>query len=405
MPDLRIPRTAVTVALAVAALLLTLNRAFHERTVADPFFALTLAGVALVAIQVSVVRRVDTLRLFTLSAALTGLQVLLLHVPFKPTPAFAVTGMAAVLILILKRVWSPNGSSPGLNDSLLPPLLLVLMSYLGAGLLGMVTRAQPRTYDLALYGFDEALGGQISCRIGQVILASHWLRIGAAWFYYALPLAVMFVYAAQLVRNRSFALTAFLSLLVVGPVGIVFYTLVPGCGPICFLGPQFPFHPPPLAMLAQLPIQPGVAGGPRNAFPSLHLAWALLVWWCSLGLSARARAVLLAFLVGTAFIIPGIGEHYAVDLIGAIPFAVMIEAACALQIPIRDPRRFLPLATGLIFMAGWALFLRADSTAQGTTPAVAWIVTLASVTIPLLARRPLRRSVIQSLRLSEREPE
>src|ERR1017187_4781422 len=99
----------------------------------------------------------------------------------------------------------------------------------------------------------------------------------------------MFVYSKQLLRERSFALTAFLAFLITGPLGVVFYNLVPACGPIYLLGSSFPFDPLSLQRLRQLPLIPGAVSGARNAFPSLHMCWAFLVYWYSDGLSLRAR--------------------------------------------------------------------------------------------------------------------
>jgi hypothetical protein len=122
------------------------------------------------------------------------------------------------------------------------------------------------------------------------------------------------------------------------------------------------------------------------------MGWALLVWWYSVGLSPRARGALLAFVIATALVIPGIGEHYVVDLIAAVPFAVMIEAASALQIPMVDRRRLLPFAAGLVLMGGWVLFLRAGSTTIGTAPATAWTLTVFTIALPLFLRRELSGS-------------
>jgi hypothetical protein len=72
----------------------------------------------------------------------------------------------------------------------------------------------------------------------------------------------------------------------------------------------------------------------------------------------------------------------------------MVEAACALQIPIRDPRRLSPLILGLICMLAWVVFLRAGSSSLGISPFTAWTMSALSVAVPLSARRPLRRALI-----------
>ena len=50
--------------------------------------------------------------------------------------------------------------------------------------------------------------------------------------------------------------------------------------------------------------------------PSLHVAWALLVYW--LWRSSRWRWIVLAYLLLTMLATLGGGEHYLVDLAGSI---------------------------------------------------------------------------------------
>jgi hypothetical protein len=262
--------------------------------------------------------------------------------------------------------------------------------------LGITGNLHPRTLDLFLYDFDQSLGVQLSCKVGQIVLRSHWLTSTAVSLYYVLPLAVMFVYSKQLLRERSFALTAFLAFLITGPLGVVFYNLVPACGPIYLLGSSFPFDPLSLQRLRQLPLIPGAVSGARNAFPSLHMCWALLVYWYSDGLSLRARLPLFVFLVGTAFAILALGEHYFVDLIAAFPLAVMIEAGCALQVPILDRRRFLPFLTGLILMLGWVVLLRSGLQSAWTSPIIPWMLIAFTLVVCLLLHARLRVAVLAS---------
>jgi hypothetical protein len=73
--------------------------------------------------------------------------------------------------------------------------------------------------------------------------------------------------------------SVFLGLFIAGPVAIVFYNLFPACGPIYLFGSRFPFDPFSGVQLKEMLVQPTLISGTRNAFPSLHLAWALLALW------------------------------------------------------------------------------------------------------------------------------
>jgi hypothetical protein len=130
-----------------------------------------------------------------------------------------------------------------------------------------------------LANFDASMGVQLSFQAGQLVLRSRWLTRIALLCYYALPVPVMLVYANQLMRRRSAAMSVFLGLFIAGPVAIVFYNLFPACGPIYLFGSRFPFDPFSGQQLKEMLVQPTLISGARNAFPSLHLAWALLALW------------------------------------------------------------------------------------------------------------------------------
>jgi hypothetical protein len=52
-----------------------------------------------------------------------------------------------------------------------------------------------------------------------------------------------------------------------------------------FLGAAFPFHPLSNAEAMRLNLAPVVMNDGGNAIPWLPMAWVLLVWWNSRGLS------------------------------------------------------------------------------------------------------------------------
>jgi hypothetical protein len=144
---------------------------------------------------------------------------------------------------------------------------------------------------------------------------------------------------------------------IAGPVGVVFYNMIPACGPGYLMGSKFPFEMLSTSQLKQLPLERLPVAGARNAFPSLHLGWALLALWYSECLSRRTRLAMAIFFVGTVFATLGLGEHYFVDLVAAFPFALMLYAACALNVPISTPRRISALVGGLAMMMAWVFVL------------------------------------------------
>ncbi len=371
----------------------TLSRGFAGQIAHDVFFSLTLAGCSIVLLSVCPWRR------FVLAAgaglALCGLQMLVLKTPVHASTAVGFLGLGSLFVLVVARIQSGEENRQLLQDATLPPLLLVLLGYFGSGPLEMTIRLHPKTLDWFLYSFDQSLGAQLSFKAGQIVLSSRFLTRAVVGMYYALPLAIMFTYARQLVRNRNLAMAAFLAFVIAGPVGVVFYNLVPGGGPLNLFGSRYPFDPLTTEQLRQLPIQAVTIGGQRNAFPSLHLGWALLTWWYSEGLSRWARLASFLFLVGTVIATLGLGEHFFIDLVTAFPFALMIHALCTLNVPISNARRAIPLAAGVGMMVGWMLLLRWGLPLVWINPIVPWSITAGTVwwTLFLQARlRPLLRT-------------
>jgi hypothetical protein len=342
--------------LTIVVLALPVSRSFYDETAKDLFFSITLASVAIVFVHVRPLW--EGLQLILAACLLVLLQIFALKVSLSAMPALALLGVASLGFLGFRRIWSVGEERRLMHYAFVPPLLFVLLGYASSALLEMTGRLHPATFDLFLYNFDASLGLQPSSEVGQWMLRSRWLTRFALLFYFALPIPVMLIYAKQLVRRRGGAMATFLGFFVVGPVGVIFYNLLPACGPIYLLGSKFPFEPLSNQQVKEMLIHPVLISGARNAFPSLHVAWVLLAWWYAAGLSHWTKLFVLVFVAGTVFATLGLGEHYFIDLVAAFPFALMIQAVCALQIPWLDRRRLAPLLSGALLILGWIVLLR-----------------------------------------------
>jgi hypothetical protein len=387
IPNRRIRAIALMLLLAVV-LALTLSRGFYDQVANNVFFSLTLTGCAIVFLSVRPLREMP--QVLGVAVVLIGLQLAVLRVPLKVSPAFALLGLSSLFLLAVRRIGSSGAERRLLYDSLVPPLLFLLLGYFSSGPLALTFRLHPKTLDLFLYSFDQSLGVQLSFKVGQVVLASHLLTRITVAVYYLLPLAIMFSYARLLVRDRSLAMIAFLALAVAGPLGVVFYNVVPGCGPGCLMAGKYPFETFSTEQLRQMPLQPLAEGGARNAFPSLHLAWALLAWWYSVRLSFWNRAVIAMFCLGTVVATLGLGEHYFIDLVAAFPFALMVEAACALSVSVSNRRRMSAFLIGFGLMLGWVVLLRWGLALAWINPVVPWSLVAGTVLLSLVFQVRLR---------------
>lgn len=171
---------------------------------------------------------------------------------------------------------------------LTPPLYL--LGWITSFAVPLVTL---RTIDGTLAAFDHGTG----------IAVWHWCLAHPACYlvlkpvYYGLGVAII---AGLTFTSRRQELIR--ALLVGSVAGLFCYFLFPAVGPI-WVG------------------QPGAI---RNCMPSLHLTWALLLWFYS---PKVLRLPWLLFGILTAVAALGLGEHYAIDLVAALPFTA---AVCAL---------------------------------------------------------------------------
>ncbi len=380
----------VTGLLTASGVALALNRAFYYRTVADVFFSLTLVSTVIVFLHVRPVWEV--LQLVVATCLLVLLQTLALKVSLRTMPGLALLGVASLGLLAFRRIWSAGEERRLLHYAFLPPLLLVLLGYTSSALLEITGRLHPSTLDLFLFNFDASLGVQPSFEVGQLILRTPWLTRVALLFYFALPIPAMLIYSKQLVRGGGAALAAFLGFFVVGPVGVIFYNLLPACGPIYLFGSKFPFEPLSNQQIKEMLVHPVFILGVRNAFPSLHVAWALLAFWYAEGLSNWTKIFVMVFLAGTLLAALGLGEHYFVDLAVALPFALMIQAGCALQIPWIDRLRCVPFLGGMLLMLSWVALLRFGLGIMWISPLIPWTLIACTIILCLVLQPWLERN-------------
>ncbi|HEY2845078.1 MAG TPA: phosphatase PAP2 family protein, partial [Bryobacteraceae bacterium] len=124
------------------------------------------------------------------------------------------------------------------------------------------------------------------------------------------------------------------------------------------------------------------------AIPSLHTAWGLLIFWRTRGSVLWIRAAAGLFLFLTLLATLGLGEHYLIDLIVAVPYAVSLRACCMTQAGwSRD--RILTAAFNAVLVAAWLVLLRQQALLQ-IPVAAAWSMALATVASAVWLNSTLR---------------
>jgi hypothetical protein len=120
------------------------------------------------------------------------------------------------------------------------------------------------------------------------------------------------------------------------------------------------------------------------------MAWVLLAWWYSRGLSAAERAVAMFYLVFVALATLGTGEHYFIDLVVAVPFALLMESLFAYDLRLSDSNRVRGVAFGLVSTCAWLAALRFTPRLFWSTPILPWTLCAATVAIALYFEMHLR---------------
>ena len=371
-------KLALSASLLASIFALSASSTFYASTMASAYLSLALFSACIV---LQMLRRswIDLAWVLAGAVALSAFDYSALR--FKPMvmAVFSFLGMAAIGVLGTRTIWAKGENRKLLLHGFLPVLLFVGSEWMATTLLDITERLHPKTFDLFLYSFDSSLHVQISFLVGQLFWLWPWLRATCLVFYIALPLPLALVYTAQLRRGNRNALTVMLSFLMTGPAGVMFYNMLPACGPVHVFRSGFPWHPLSTADAMQMNPFPILITGARNAIPSLHMAWVLLVWWNSRGLPRWVRAIALAFVLFTVLATLGTGEHYLVDLVVAFPFSLMVQAASSYYLPFAGKERRIAFLFGTFVTLLWLALLSFASRLFWISPAIPWIMSAATI--------------------------
>jgi hypothetical protein len=380
----------LTIALLGCAVWLGSNARFYSEAITSTYFALTLIGATIIHLRVHPNRR-DALLVILGSIFFAAIDFRMLH--FAPAmvgwPSFA--GLSSLAIMGIEAVWSEGASRTLRLLAFVPSVLFVTSEYFADDFLKWAATVHRNVYDLYLYTFDASLHVQIPFFVGQQFARFSGIRTIALFAYIGLSIPIAFVYAGQVRRIREKALPYFAALVLTGPMGILFYNFVPALGPAHLLRQNFPWHPLPIEQAARVFLEPIALAGPRNAIPSLHMTWVLLAWWYSRGLSWWERGIALFYLIFVALATLGTGEHYFIDLVVAVPFALFIESLFALNLPWTDAKRMTGIAAGLLSTLAWLSALRFTPHVFWSTPIVPWALCVATVAFSLYVESGLGR--------------
>jgi hypothetical protein len=206
-----------------------------------------------------------------------------------------------------------------------------------------------------------------------------------------MPLAASILYASYLrgiragKRQPVEILALLLSLMA---ACVVLYVIYPAVGPKHAFGELYPQNPPRVAQIALQPV--AVPDVPRNCMPSLHLAGTLAIFWNAYLWPRWGRLLAGVFLWATAFATLALGEHYLVDLVVAVPFTLIFQAAWTGSVPLTHSVRRKALVAGMTLTLAWLVLLRYGLRLFLISPLIPWSSILLSVVWCLVLQNKLR---------------
>jgi hypothetical protein len=286
--------------------------------------------------------------------------------------AGAFLGLGSLAVMSFDVVWLEDRAY---MQPLRHALVLPAFSLAAGVAMGLFNGRPQPTYDLFLYAFDAALGFSPSQVVTSIYHAVPWVAATANTVYASLLIFPPLYHAWAWHRGIRRRVNLMYAFAIAGVCGFVLYQLCPAEGPLYCFGAKFPGQLPPLR---EVHAHPYPSSGVHNAIPSMHMSWALLVWWSAWELGSPAIVIASAFVGFTALATLGSGEHYLIDLIVAVPFVTAINGLCS--------RIWRQAVAGFGVVLGWLALLRWGA-ALGLPPAANWALVIGTLVCVVFLER------------------
>jgi PAP2 superfamily protein len=264
-------------------------------------------------------------------------------------------GLAGLVVQGSALVWRGRELEPAAYRAVLPGAVLTFLTLGAQYSLNMASLIHAKTLDLYAYAFDGSFGFQPSFVLGKFLNTNAWLFPAVKVSYEGIVLAMAALYAGFMARREKPLWELIELLFAPAMVGYLFFSVFPVCGPHYAFAVDFPNAYLPYRMLHRLALEsiPVLPAFPRNAVPSLHLTWALMIWLNTRGLPRWARVAAGALAIATVFDTLATGEHYLFDLIVSLPFTLWMQACMVRTVKFSARERWLPALAGCAMFLGW----------------------------------------------------
>lgn len=329
----RIVLCSVPIGLVVAeAVVRLLHAGKPPLLMVSPFATFWLFAAAAFAITAGTMRRRDIVPVALLAPAFEVGRILLAFAldrpvrPFGSPSMLALAAWYATLLVSLWRVVTATGR-PRLREFDLVLLRLALPLGVCLSMFGLeLTENHIReTYDNFFYAFDGLLGPPIAALAAGLCAHHPWLRVAAYGVYQSYWL-VLALFVLVLLRSDERRAGELMSRWVLTTLsGWALFFVLPGVGPdVAFYRASGlpPLDSVPLEVMSM----PLGNEQPRNAMPSLHTVWVLLLVMVAWRMPRPWFVGAVVFAGATLFATLGLREHYLIDLVVAVPLSVACYA-------------------------------------------------------------------------------
>lgn len=215
----------------------------------------------------------------------------------------------------------------------------------------------PQTFDANALRMDEAFGLRVPAWLDEAVQGSRFVSYVVFHVYISISLA-MVGYDLLFDETREWRMTKLM--LVSSLLGFVAYFITPvvGTGYFRDYGQTGALRD----LLAHASAGAGVL--PRNAMPSLHTTWGLML---IVSATLPARRVLWQRAAAALFVVYGVlticgaltfGDHYLIDCVVAAPLTATIMLAFEGAETRAKPGFAACFSTGAALLAGWIVMLR-----------------------------------------------
>jgi len=309
--------------------------------------------------------------------------------------ALGVCGLGILLVRVLRSRGPErrHHEISFLGTSILPAFVTLTEPFLE-----VTAHLHPLTHDGMVYAADGNLGVQPSFLLGRVLMSHQALGTGFEIVYAILPIALASIIGLHLRANTDVDVLG--QYVVAGWVAFVLYHAVPVAGPVYAFQDQWPWTEPASATVGYGLMK--VKWIARNCVPSMHTTWALFVFWHARTFSRPIRWSAAAFLVLTLIATLGLGFHYVMDLVVALPFAVALHVAFLPSAPLVPGRKFGIVAAAGFITLSWLVLLRYAVPWLLAWPAIHAVLVFATIgssiglfriAVPGLQRAPAPRAI------------